>query len=306
MTLVAELTAARQRDHVDAVFRAAATLTPRTQRSTARNVQDYLAGSLLASDARDSRRVRDQPHVLGFDTLNEPGPGYIGQKLGYAMLRTGPRNPSRTRPGMRISPLDGCSSRAAFPAPCLKSRGNAKREELCESERGAAQSKRRFDLARRHRMPVRTSRRVSIPRARFRTKKHSSPIAMNARSIVGTRLHGGRSSSVGAKRCAGVKQNWMIFAEVEPLRCSRVMIFRPICRHAPSMRAIGTIIRLWASNASIPANCAVRRRRKRAAEKAVADRFTTAAFPSRSALELLGPEAARNPSRRIRHPVRSR
>jgi hypothetical protein len=61
------------------------------------NVQHFLQGHYLGAISQVARRIRDFPHVLGFDTLNEPGTGWIGQRLTEA-----PR-----RPGPALAPLDG-------------------------------------------------------------------------------------------------------------------------------------------------------------------------------------------------------
>lgn len=79
-----------------------------------RSAQRYLQDHYLGSMAAVARRVADQPHVIGFDTLNEPGEGWIGRMLDQ---------PPKTLRGLRWTPLDalavasGCTrivQRAAF------------------------------------------------------------------------------------------------------------------------------------------------------------------------------------------------
>lgn len=41
--------------------------------------QHYLQQHYIDSMVQIARRVKDMPHVMGFDTLNEPSPGYIGR-----------------------------------------------------------------------------------------------------------------------------------------------------------------------------------------------------------------------------------
>ena len=62
-----------------------------------RNVGVYLQDHYLASMRAVAERVADIPHVIGFDTLNEPGSGWIGQNLDQrrGLLR-----------GLSWSPLD--------------------------------------------------------------------------------------------------------------------------------------------------------------------------------------------------------
>lgn len=61
------------------------------------NVQDYLQGHLLDAVEQVARRVRAMPHVIGFDVLNEPGLGWLGQALS-----AGDGSPM---PGPALSPL---------------------------------------------------------------------------------------------------------------------------------------------------------------------------------------------------------
>lgn len=72
-----------------------------------RNVQDYLQDHYMGAMREVARRVRDMPHVLGFDTLNEPGSGWIGRPTSYRHLEKTPAHPERITPGPAWSPLDG-------------------------------------------------------------------------------------------------------------------------------------------------------------------------------------------------------
>ena len=56
-------------------------------------IQEFLQGHYIAAMQQVARRLKDMPHVVGYDTLNEPSPGFIGapdlsQPLGP--LRMGP------------------------------------------------------------------------------------------------------------------------------------------------------------------------------------------------------------------------
>ena len=75
-------------------------------RVAGRNVQDELQDRYLAAMRQVARRVRDLPHVIGFDTLNEPGEGMIGAELDYRHEASTPENPSPVRPGLAVSSLD--------------------------------------------------------------------------------------------------------------------------------------------------------------------------------------------------------
>jgi Glycoside hydrolase family 5 C-terminal domain/Cellulase (glycosyl hydrolase family 5) len=71
------------------------------------NVQDYMLEHYLGAMREIARCVRDLPNMMGFDSLNEPAPGWIGQSLTYQHLGPSETNPNRAMPGLAWSPLDG-------------------------------------------------------------------------------------------------------------------------------------------------------------------------------------------------------
>ena len=71
------------------------------------NVQDYMLEHYLGAQREIARRIRDLPNVMGFDSLNEPASGWIGQSLTYRHLGPSDANPDRAMPGLAWSPLDG-------------------------------------------------------------------------------------------------------------------------------------------------------------------------------------------------------
>ncbi len=71
-----------------------------------RNVQDFLQDHYLGAMRAVAARVKDQPHVLGFDTLNEPGSGFIGRPLSRRHTEQTPEHPEPVRAGAILSPLD--------------------------------------------------------------------------------------------------------------------------------------------------------------------------------------------------------
>jgi len=70
------------------------------------NVQDYLQGHYLGAMDQVARRLSDMPHILGFDTLNEPSLGWVGQPIAYRHLGASAHNPERPRIGPALAPLD--------------------------------------------------------------------------------------------------------------------------------------------------------------------------------------------------------
>lgn len=72
-----------------------------------KTAQQFLQDHYLGAMRQIALRVKDMPHVLGFDTLNEPGTGWIGQKLSYAHVERNAEHPEIVRPGPAWSALDG-------------------------------------------------------------------------------------------------------------------------------------------------------------------------------------------------------
>lgn len=79
-----------------------------------RNVQDYLQEHYIGAMRAVAMRVKDQPHVIGFDTLNEPGEGFIGEPLtrSDSSDSTGMAD---FRPGLAISPMDAMLAARGVP-----------------------------------------------------------------------------------------------------------------------------------------------------------------------------------------------
>lgn len=71
------------------------------------NAQEFLQGHYLGAMKQIAHRVKDMPHVLGFDTLNEPGSGWIAHELSYQHTAKTKEHPERVTPGPAWSPLDG-------------------------------------------------------------------------------------------------------------------------------------------------------------------------------------------------------
>lgn len=72
-----------------------------------RSAQDYLQSHYIGSMREVARRLKGMAHVMGFDTLNEPGTGWIGQPMSYRHLEKSAEHPEPVRPGPAWSPLDG-------------------------------------------------------------------------------------------------------------------------------------------------------------------------------------------------------
>ncbi len=71
------------------------------------NVQDYLQGAYLGCMGQVAERLRGMAHVVGFDTLNEPGLGWLGYPMNYRHLAADAINPVAPRVGPALTPLQG-------------------------------------------------------------------------------------------------------------------------------------------------------------------------------------------------------
>lgn len=87
-------------------FFAGAMLTP-DWKISGENIQHYLQRHYLGAMKALAERVRHLPNVIGFDTLNEPSLGWIGQPLSKRPDLPGPGQPTHLRPGPIWTPLDG-------------------------------------------------------------------------------------------------------------------------------------------------------------------------------------------------------
>jgi hypothetical protein len=72
-----------------------------------KTAQDFLQSHYLGAMRAIAKRVKGIPHVLGFDTLNEPGTGWTGQALSYRHTERTAEHPDPVRPGPAWSALDG-------------------------------------------------------------------------------------------------------------------------------------------------------------------------------------------------------
>jgi hypothetical protein len=72
-----------------------------------KNAQDYLQDHYLGAMREIARRIKHMPHVLGFDTLNEPSLGWIGKELTYQHTERSNKDQRPVTPGPAWSVLDG-------------------------------------------------------------------------------------------------------------------------------------------------------------------------------------------------------
>jgi hypothetical protein len=74
-------------------------------------VQQYLQTHYINAVQQVAYRLKDLPHVIGYDCLNEPNPGFIG----VTDLNTPLHVAGQTMPGLQISPFDGMVAASGIP-----------------------------------------------------------------------------------------------------------------------------------------------------------------------------------------------
>ena len=79
------------------------------------NVQEYLQKHLLGAMAQVARRVKDMPHVMGFDSMNEPGVGWLGQALSPVWVNGVRSLGALPLPGPVWSPLEALAVARGVP-----------------------------------------------------------------------------------------------------------------------------------------------------------------------------------------------
>jgi hypothetical protein len=87
------------------LFFAGADFAP-TAKVDGQNVQTYLQNHYLGAMRAVAERVAHLDHVIGFDTLNEPGTGYVGKAMEQSIARG---------QGPQWSPLDGLAAASGIP-----------------------------------------------------------------------------------------------------------------------------------------------------------------------------------------------
>jgi len=76
-----------------------------THQVRGQNVQDFLQDHFLGAMRQVALRVRDMPHVMGFDSLNEPSHGWLGQEVEYPHEIQTESHLEPVRAGPLVSPL---------------------------------------------------------------------------------------------------------------------------------------------------------------------------------------------------------
>ena len=84
-----------------------------------RNVQDYLQDHYIGAMEAVARRIKHLPNVIGFDSLNEPGSGYVGHPVSAQASDEGAGKLKHRRPGLDWSVLDGLAVARGVTGPSV-------------------------------------------------------------------------------------------------------------------------------------------------------------------------------------------
>ena len=253
------------------------------------NVQDYLQAHYAGAMRAIAERVKDQKHVLGFDTLNEPGAGYIGQKLTYRHLAPSPENPERPRPGVAMSPLDGLLIARGVPrtVPFLawdaETRSMRQTKEVTLNPNGISIWRSGIECPFEQAGAYDSARR-NPPNETFFTHRENRELQLE-------RDYMGPFFAHVTDTVRSVKPNWLIFAEVEPHRVFSGHGFPP---DMPSRTVNASH---WYDLATLGSKRFNPREMRdapdaSAAETAVTDRFTSQLANIAKAADALGPDGA--------------
>jgi len=79
------------------------------------NVQAFLQGHYIGAVVALAERLKHLPNVIGFDSLNEPGLGWVGEKLSQHHIAPTHDNPTPLRPGPSWTPLEALKAARGLP-----------------------------------------------------------------------------------------------------------------------------------------------------------------------------------------------
>ncbi len=180
--------------------------------------QDYLQGCYLGAMRAVAERVKEIPHVLGFDTLNEPSTGWIGKALSYRHVKPSPEHPARVVPGPAWSPLDGLGVARGCTAQIPELRFSRKAMAVVEKETNTVNPggveiwqpgcKCPFEAEGAYRLTENAIEALDEDFFRMRNGRLLDPEADFMVPFFGR----------VAETIRAVRPDWLVFAEVDPFR----------------------------------------------------------------------------------------
>lgn len=181
-----------------------------------RNVQDYLQDHYIGAMEAVAHRIKDLSNVIGFDSLNEPGSGYVGKTTSYQHVAKSKVDQSNPRPGLAWSVLDGLAVARGLPRdiPVLKLDWQAKRVVSAGVERvnpGGVSiwldgAKCPFEQAGAYRLK---DGKIEVLDEHFFRKRGDTTFAME-RDFMGPFFQR------VAEAVRDIEPDWLLFAELDP------------------------------------------------------------------------------------------
>ncbi len=181
-----------------------------------RNVQDYLQDHYIGAMEAVARRIKDLPNIIGFDSLNEPGSGYVGQSLAAGDAGKSQSGLKHRRPGLDWTAVDGLAVARGLPRdiPLLKLDWEVKRVVPNGVERvnpngvsiwlDGAQCP--FEQAGAYRIE---DGKIEILDEDFFRMRNGKPLAME-RDFMGPFFQR------VARAMRDIEPDWLLFAELDP------------------------------------------------------------------------------------------
>jgi Cellulase (glycosyl hydrolase family 5)/Glycoside hydrolase family 5 C-terminal domain len=196
------------------LFWAGEHLTPQC-RINGVNVQEYLQSHLLGAMTQVAQRVKGMPHVLGFDSMNEPGVGWLGQSLSPKWIDGARQLGNSALPGPVWSPLEALAVARGVPTelPVRLSFG-------AQSQAAASET------VNPHAVPIwRPGHACPFEQAGIYALKDGQAVALREKAFshIDGRPHSMADDAYGpffrraAQSLRAVSKHWMLFAEIDPL-----------------------------------------------------------------------------------------
>jgi len=197
------------------LFFAGKTFTPDFE-IDGQNVQDYLQQHYMGCLIEVAKRIEHMPHVIGFDTLNEPGSGYVGKPLSYQHVARTDINPRPPRPGLAWSPLDGFAVAHGLPRAVPRMGVDREQMKIVQQETETINptgvsiwrdgAKDPFEAAGAYRFD---GNAIHVEREDFFIKSGNRTLDMEEDFM-------GPFFQAVADAVRGVRPDWLIFSEMDP------------------------------------------------------------------------------------------
>ena len=178
------------------------------------NVQEYLQSHLLGAMTQVAQRVRGMSHVMGFDSMNEPGVGWLGQALSPEWINGVRCLGNLPMPGPVWSPLEALAVARGLPTelPVRPALGMLPQAVLGQ-------------LMNPNAVPIwKPGHTCPFEQAGIYALENGHAVALRegAFSHIDGRAHNMSEDAFGpffrrvAQTLSAVSKHWMLFAELDP------------------------------------------------------------------------------------------